>query len=192
MHEFLMTVVVSLALTGCDSKSEVAGGTKPPSGGEAATVEIKQEPAKPAAPKHPWGSFKKGSTVKIKKVSVTAGITTESTTAYTLLDVTADEAIVQEESAALGIPSKTTSKIPLKAPEGGKAAEGPKPTTGTEEIEVAGKKLKCTWSEITIDSTVSKTWICEDVPGHLVKSTSKTTGFISSSTTLEVLEFSSK
>jgi len=191
MHDFLMAAAVSLALFGCDSPSAPAVVAKPASGGEK-TVSEPAEPAKPAAAKHPWGSFKKGSTVKIKKVSVTAGITTESTTTYTLIDLTADEAVVQEESAALGIPSKTTSKIPLKAPEGGKAADGSKATTGTEEIEVAGKKLKCTWTEITVDSTVSKTWICEDVPGHVVKSTSKTSGFVSSSTTLEVLEFSAK
>ena len=195
MRDFLLSVAACVALAGCDGKTETA---KPPSGEAASTsaVAAKAEPSKSSAPKHMWGSFKKGSFAKLKTVSDTAGTKSEMTMTHTLVDLTADEAVVETEMAMTGFTNKSTNKFPLKAPEGGKAADGPKPKTGSEEIEVAGKKLKCTWTEIETENsgikTVAKSWMCEDVPGHLVKSVSKSTGAATMSSTTELVEYAVK
>lgn len=199
MREFLLSVAVCVALAGCDGKTESSSASKPAGSGDTAStsaVAAKAEPAKSAAPKHMWGSFKKGSSAKLKTVSDTAGTKSEMTMTHTLVDLTADEAVVETEMAMTGFTNKSTNKFPLKAPEGGKAVDGPKPKTGSEEIEVAGKKLKCTWTEIETEAsgikTVAKSWMCEDVPGHLVKSVSKSTGVATMASTTELVEYSVK
>ena len=199
MRDFLLSVAACVALAGCDGKTESVSSARPAeSGGAASTsaVAAKAEPGKSSAPRHMWGSFKKGSSVKLKTVSDTAGTKSEMTMTHTLVDLTADEAVVETEMAMTGFTNKSTNKFPLKAPEGGKAVDGPKPKTGTEEIEVAGKKLKCTWTEIETEAsgikTVAKSWMCEDIPGHLVKSVSKSTGAATMSSTTELVEYAVK
>ena len=203
-----LTLAVLLAagcmFVGCDNKPDSSSGTKPdpkaePAKGDAAkaTEPAKSEPAKAAVAKHPWGSFGKGSMAKLKSVTEAAGTKSESTMTYTLTDLTADEAVVEMEMAMTGFTNKTPMKFPLKAPAGdGKAVEGPKPKTGTEELELAGKKLKCTWTEMDTDAngmkTNSKTWMCDEVPGNMVKMVSKSTGAATSTTTMELVEFIKK
>ncbi len=204
MREYLMAVALCVALVGCDSKPEggaASGGGAKTDGG--AKVEggkpaegAKSEGSKAAAAKHPWASFKAGSFVKLKITSEmeVAGnkMKNESTMIQTLKEVTADSYTLETDMGIAGVP-KNEQKLPLKGPEGAKAPEGPKPKTGSEEIEVAGKKMKCTWTEMEIDAggqkMTVKTWTNEDVPGFTVKSTSK--GATSTSTT-EAVEFSSK
>jgi hypothetical protein len=198
MRDFLLSVAACVALAGCDGKTETSSTAKPASGDAASTsaVAAKADAPKSSAPKHMWASFKKGSFAKLKTVSDTAGTKSEMTMTHTLVDLTADEAVVETEMAMTGFTNKSTNKFPLKAPEGGKAADGPKPKTGSEEIEVAGKKLKCTWTEIETETsgmkTVAKSWMCEDVPGHLVKSVSKSTGAATMSSTTELVEYAVK
>jgi hypothetical protein len=196
MRDILLSVVACVALAGCDGKTESTSTTKPSGSGESAgtsAVAAKTEPAKSSAPKHLWGSFKKGSSAKLKTVTDTAGTKSEMTMTHVLVDLTADEAVVETEMAMTGFTNKSTNKFPLKAPEGGKAVDGPKPKTGSEEIEVAGKKLKCTWTEIETENagikTTAKSWMCEDVPGHLVKSVSKSSGAATMSSTTELVEY---
>jgi hypothetical protein len=199
MRELLLAVAVCVALVGCDNKPE--GGTaKPPA--DSKPGESKPADAKPAegskVAKHPWGSFKKGSFVKMKMVSEmeVAGnkMKTETTTTQTLKDLTADEAVIENEMVMANVPpQKSEIKIPLKAPEGGKAADGPKPKTGSEEIEVAGKKLKCDWTETETEvngaKTVTRVYTNHDIPGFTAKMTSKSPTM---NMTQEVVEFSSK
>lgn len=199
MRDFLLSVVACVALAGCDGKTESSSTAKPAGAGDTAStsaVAAKAETAKSSAPKHMWGSFKKGSSAKLKTVTDTAGTKSEMTMTHTLVDLTADEAVVETEMAMTGFTNKSTNKFPLKAPEGGKAVDGPKPKTGSEEIEVAGKKLKCTWTEIETENagikTTAKSWMCEDVPGHLVKSVSKSTGAATMSSTTELVEYAVK
>ena len=197
MRAILLSVAVCVALAGCDSKTESpAAGTPSVANNAAVAAAPKSEPAKSSAPKHMWGSFKKGSFAKLKTVSDTAGTKSEMTMTHTLVDLTADEAVVETEMAMTGFSNKSTNKFPLKAPEGGKAVDGPKPKTGSEEIEVAGRKLKCTWTEIETETsgikTTAKSWMCEDVPGHLVKSVSKSTGAATMSSTTELVEYAVK
>jgi hypothetical protein len=199
MRDILLSVVVCAALAGCDGKTETTSSVKPTGSGDTAStsaVAAKTETPKSSAPKHLWGSFKKGSSAKLKTVTDTAGTKSEMTMTHTLVDLTADEAVVETEMAMTGFTNKSTNKFPLKAPEGGKAVDGPKPKTGSEEIEVAGKKLKCTWTEIETETagikTTAKSWMCEDVPGHLVKSVSKSTGAATMSSTTELVEYAVK
>lgn len=196
MRETLLTLLACAALAGCDAKTETSVAPKPPASSGDVTAAPKSEPAKAAAPRHPWGSFKKGSFAKLKSVSETAGTKSEMTMTTTLVDLSAEEATVETEMAMTGFSNKTSAKHPLKAPEGGKAVDGPKPKTGSEEIEVAGRKLKCSWTEVETEAsgmkTQSKSWMCEDVPGHLVKMVSKSTGAAASATTMELVEFGVK
>src|SRR6187401_3637745 len=146
MRQFLIAVAVCASLAACDNKS---GSTASPDAAAKTDAGAKpaEQPAKSAA-KHPWGSFKKGSFVKMKSVTEMevggSKMKTETTTTQTLKDLTADEAVVENEMVMANIPpQKSELKLPLKSPEGGKTADGPKPKEGTEEIEVAGKKMKC-------------------------------------------------
>jgi hypothetical protein len=200
MRHLVLALVACTAFAGCDNGSSSAKSGEAAGGGLPAKSETgKSEPAKASAPKHPWGSFKPGSYAKLKTVSVMeiAGNKTKSETEMkqTLLEVTADEAIVEMEMSVAGTVQKTKTTIPLKGPDG-KASEGPKPRTGSEEIKVGGKSYACTWTEIESEAggnkTVTRVWQSEDVPGHTVKSVSKTAGSMSLEATTELVESVSK
>src|SRR5437867_8854105 len=114
MREFLLAVAVCVALVGCDNKPE-GGASK--DGGAKTDGGAKADGGKPAdsgskVAKHPWGSFKKGSFVKTKMVSEmeVAGnkMKTETTTTQTLKDLTADEAIIENEMVMANIPPQKT------------------------------------------------------------------------------------
>lgn len=196
MHHFVLALGVLAVLAGCGKETPPATA-----GGSAAKADpaAKAEP-KQAAPRHPWGSFKAGSYARLKSVSEMeiAGNKTKTETQmnYTLLEVTATDAVVEMEmiSGGTAMP-KNKMNMPLKGPEG-KAAEGLKPKTGSETITVGGKSYKCTWTEVETEAggnkTLTRSWMCEDVPGHLVKSVSKTTGSMSMSATTELVEAATK
>ena len=195
MREFLLSLAVCAALVGCDNKPEAPKGGGTADSGKPADAGKTAEPAKAAAAKHPWGSFKKGSFVKTKAVMTmeTPKMTTETSTTQTLKDLTADEAVVEMETVIPNVPpQKNEMKIPLKAPEG-KAADGPKPKTGSEDLEVAGKKLKCTWTETESEAngvkSVTKVWMCDDIPGHMAKMVMKSPTM---TMTTEVVGFEAK
>jgi len=204
MREYLMALALCVALVGCDNKPEggapkTDGGAKTDGGKPAEGG--KSEGSKSTAAKHPWGSFKAGSMSKLKSVSEmeVAGnkMKTETTMTYTLKSVSADEAVVEMETVTPNVPpQKMEQKFPLKAPEVKGTGEAPKVKTGSEEIEVAGKKFKCTTSEVDSEAngmkTSTKTWMSDDVPGHLVKSVTKMSGATSGTTTMELVEFAVK
>jgi hypothetical protein len=207
MREFILAVAVSAALIGCDNKSEGAGKppadgaktgetAKPAEGGKSGETAGKAAEGSKVA-KHPWGSFKKGSFVKTKMVNEmeVAGkkIQTETTTTETLKDVSADEAVIEVERTAANQTTKTERKEPLKAAAGGVPGDAPKPKTGSEEIEIAGKKLKCDWVETETDvagaKTVSRVYTNPDIPGFNAKITVKSPTM---SMTQEVVDYASK
>jgi hypothetical protein len=194
MREILLSLAVCVALAGCDnngsstSSAPKDGAARTDGGTKAA------EPVKAAA-KHPWGSFKKGSFVKTKTVMdmTSPAMKTETTTTTTLKDLTADEAVLEMETAMPNLPpTKMEQKFPLKAPEG-KAADGPKPKTGSEEIEVAGKKMKCDWTETESEAngvkSVTRVYTNQDIPGFTAKMVMKNA---SMTMTTEVVEYSAK
>jgi len=194
MRHYALAVAGIVALIGCDPKEAPKAGGGAPAGGAPEA----REPAKAAAPKHPWGSFKKGSFARMKSVTEMdlAGTRnrTEMTLTYTLKDLTADEAIVETEMVMANVPpQKSEMKMPLKAPDGKAAGDAPKSKSGTEEIDVAGKKMKCAWTETETDAggtkTLTKVYTNEDVPGFTVKTVSKSPTMTS---TMDVVEFGSK
>ena len=196
MRHSIIALWLWLAVPGCD-KSETPAAAR-----EAKATSAEAPAAKPMAsvPRHPWGSFKPGSFAKLKSVTEMeiAGNKnkTEMQMNYTLLDLGADEAVVEMETVSAGFSNKTTTKFPLKASEGGKAADAPRPRTGTEEVQAAGKSFKCTWTEMETEQggskTVTKVWQCEDVPGFTVKSTTKTSGATSMQSSMELVEYAVK
>ena len=197
MQHFVIAAVAVLGLAACDNS---ASSSKPATGTTAAASESpKAEAPRQSAPKHPWGAFKPGSYAKYKTTSEMeiAGTKnkTETEMKQTLLEVTADEAIVEMEMSVAGNVNKVKTPMPLKAP-AGKAADGPKPKTGSEEIKAGGKSYKCTWTEMETEAngnkTVTKVWSSEDVPGFMVKSESKTSGTMSMVSTTELVESAAK
>jgi hypothetical protein len=136
-----------------------------------------------------WKDFGKGSWVTMKGTTKMdfggqkQEIATETKT--TLLEKTADKLTIEVESSAMGQTQKQTQDIPLKADPN---AEKPDVKTkelgkGEEEIEVNGKKIKCSWIETEFEveqqgmtsKGVNKIWTNKDVPGHTVKLTMKLT-----------------
>jgi hypothetical protein len=195
MREFLLAMAVSAALIGCDNKPE--GGAKPPSeGAKAGEFGKPAEAAKPT--KHAWGSFKAGSFVKLKSVNEMeiggSKKTTETTTTQTLKDVTADDAVVEKETAIDKAPAtKMEVKYPLRPLESGRVGDAPKPKTGSEEVVIAGKKMTCDWTETETDingaKTVTRIYTNPEIPGFTAKMTVKSPTI---SFTEEVVEFSAK
>jgi len=194
MRHIVLGMAVLAVLMGCEGKEEPKGAGGTSGTGSSTPGADSKSGGTSAVAKHPWGSFKKGSFTKMKSVTEMSGNKTELTMTYTLKDLTPDEAIVETEMVMANMaPQKNQQKIPLKAPEAKHTADGPKPKTGTEEIEVAGKKMKCQWSETETDAggakTVTKVYTCEEVPGFTVKTVTKNPSMTS---TMEVVEFSAK
>ena len=111
MRQFLFAVAVCASLAACDNSSGSSGSS--PATPKEGAKPAESQPAKSVA-KHPWGSFKKGSSAKLKTVTDTAGNKSEMTMTHTLVDLTADEAVVETEMAMTGFTNKSTNKFPLK------------------------------------------------------------------------------
>lgn len=195
MRETLLAVAVCVALVGCDNKPAAGGGGTTSTAGGTKDAGTKDSGTKAAVAKHPWGSFKKGSFVKTKSLMemTSPAMKTETTTTQTLKDLTADDAVIETETVITGVPpQKSEMKLPLKGPEG-KAADGPKPKTGSEEIQVAGKKMKCDWTETESEAngvkSVTRVYTNQDIPGFTAKMVMKNPTM---TMTTEVVEFSSK
>jgi hypothetical protein len=116
-----------------------------------------------------WSKFKAGSWVKCKAEIENGGnkmvLPTETT--FTLLEVDDKQVVIEEltvntlqpkDSPKQEKPKKRTTKATRKQKEG-------ETKEGDEEIEVAGKKLACHWTEVTGVSGSVKTWVSPEVPG---------------------------
>jgi hypothetical protein len=64
---------------------------------------------------------------------------------------------------------------------------------GTEEIEVAGKKIKAKWTETKTKQgdtvTTVKVWTSDEIPGHQVKLMTSTSGPNKVTAESELIEF---
>ncbi len=92
-------------------------------------------------------------------------------TQHTLLELTADKAVVEQKNqvSANGMdqPESTEKEELFKGRD-----KDPITITkeGDEEIEVAGKKLKCHWIEGTQKEThMVKFWVSKEIPGGIAK-----------------------
>jgi len=195
----VLAIAASL-LSACGGGSDTSKNADAPKTGDA-TKPSKSAPSKPANTSA-WGSFKVGSYVTYK-TTVSAqvmGHSTDTTTQVkqTLADLTADKAVIDIETTAMGTTSKTRTEVPLtgSAPAGGAGSASvpnASASTGSETITVAGKSLDCKTYEAETDTAgtkvKTKTWMSDQVPGFLVKSVATSTGTMSSTTTMEVVDF---
>ena len=200
MSRLLMCTILALFLTAC------SGGEAPKTGTEPGKPETKTEAPKTEKKTdavHPWAKFNVGSSSKMK-TSVTTTVagkpmSTSTTMKQTLLEKTADKAIVEIETSVMGTSTKTKTEIPLATTGNPALANVTNPANlkeGSEDVTVGGKTLKCKWVEFESSqngSTVSsKVWTSEDVPGMMVKSVTKVTGNVPTETTTELVEFEAK
>ena len=149
-----------------------------------------------------WSKFKVGSFVTMKMETETGGNKTEMENTTTLVELTKEKAVIETKGHMMmggnkiDIPAnKREIPAKVKKAEGGKG-EGPKAKEGNEEIEVGGKKVKCKTVEADTEAsgmkTHSKTWMCEEIPGHVAKMESHSEGAMKSSTKMWADKWESK
>jgi hypothetical protein len=171
------------------------GGTTPATGGGSGGTA-------PVVAKHPWGNFKKGSFVTMKTTSVTKmanmdPMTSESEMTQTLTDLDADNATVEMKMKVAGADMAPNSiKMPLKATGVAGAVTTKPKDLPDEKLTVAGKTLNCKVTEMETkqgnNTSVTKMWRCEDVPGFTVKTVTKMTGDMEMESTMELTAFEVK
>jgi hypothetical protein len=117
-----------------------------------------------------WASCKVGSWAKLRMDMDRGGQKFESHMTYTLLELKEDVAVIEitgkSKVGAQEFPIPAT-KQEIKAKES--ADQVKIAGEGDEEIEVAGKKLKCRWYEYRSKSgdkeTKGKVWMAKEIPG---------------------------
>jgi len=121
-----------------------------------------------------WSGCKPGSWVKMKMVLERGGKKGESDMTYTLLELKDDMAVVE----VAGISRFGEKEYPISAQKQEIKAKEPADKTkiekeGDEEIEVAGKKLKCHWYEysnkVGDKESKGKAWMSMDIPGGVAR-----------------------
>ncbi len=206
-------LVLSLACLGLCLPALAQSGGKPeakpaakPQTGEPKTGEhkaggdTKGEKVENPEYKH-WSQFKPGAYSKIKMTSEFGGTKTESMMTTKLKTVTPDKCEIEITTVTMingkehAMPPQTRdihAKIAKADADSYNNPEG-KVKDGKEEITVAGKAWKTQWFEVVTkvgETTAnSKTWICEDVPGRVVKLTTESKGQVAMTTAGELIEF---
>lgn len=203
MHPLRMVALilaVSPALGGCGS------GT---TAGKASAVAVADPAASPGERvENPlytsWSGFKKGTSVKYREVTASAGGTKSVLTkTYTLTDLTPELATVEMQVTTHDPDGKKTENPPLPfknvkmvtLPPGTKKSEmgkaGPLLEEGAEAVQLAGKQYKTTWyktkGHTEAGELLIQIWSSGEVPGGLVKSVSRLVDG-RSTTTVELVE----
>lgn len=134
-----------------------------------------------------WSKFKAGTWVTYKQTTDVAGNKSQTESTTKLLEVTAEKCVletsVKMEVAGQKIEQPAMKRdVPAKFEKGnpvpqGEVKDAPKPKEGTENVTVSGNELKCRTVELEYDANgmkgVNKSWVCEDVPGMMVKNENK-------------------
>ncbi len=99
-----------------------------------------------------WSKCKAGASVKLSIVSEAAGNKTEMTMTSKLVSIDKDKAVVETATSMMVGGQKmdqpaTKTEIPAKVKKVEPAKDAVKPKEGDEEVEAAGKKYKCHWTE---------------------------------------------
>jgi hypothetical protein len=154
-----------------------------------------------------WSKFKKGTSVTMKTITTGSGVTSEIRSTSTLVAVGADKVVVEYTSVTTvsGMELKlpvTTREIPktiAKVKEVKKDKDAPNTPKevaneeGAETLKALGQEFKTKWRsnkvEVAGTTSVSKVWLCDDVPGMMVKMESTVTGAVASTTKMELVEF---
>ncbi|HVE38898.1 MAG TPA: hypothetical protein VNM14_03355 [Planctomycetota bacterium] len=118
-----------------------------------------------------WASFKVGSWVKFKTEIEANGnkMALPVETTMTLLELD-EKQVVIEEMTVNTLQPKDSPKQEKAKKRTYKATRRQKDgdlKEGDEEIEVAGKKLACHWTEVTGVGGSVKTWVTPEVPGFV-------------------------
>lgn len=149
-----------------------------------------------------WSSLKAGTTVTYKSTNEFAGNKSEVTITHKLVEVGADKAVVETSTvttvAGMEIKGPALKRdVPKQVdlPEGKKAGDAAKPEgtfeEGTEEVKVGGATYKTKWYKFKTEKPVQasgQVWVCDEVPGQLVKMVTKIEGQVAGSTTMELVE----
>ena len=154
-----------------------------------------------------WLKHKKGPSITLKTTS-TGDATSETVTTTALLEVGNDKVVV-EMSGSTKIsgmefktpPTKREVAKTFELPEGTKKEdfrEGGKPKgtyeEGTETLKVAGAEYKTKWYKYKVEigqvKGDAKLWVCDDVPGTMVKMEMTTVAAgVTSKSTMELIDF---
>jgi hypothetical protein len=141
-----------------------------------------------------WSGFKKGAWVKHKMTNEMTGFKSEMENTTKLEDLTADKAVIETVMVMSGnkLPAQKRD-VPAKVKTEAAKGDAPKPKEGDEEIEIAGKKVKCHWVETTTETngnkTVAKVWQSKDIPGGMAKMEANTTGAATSKMVMVAVEW---
>lgn len=158
-----------------------------------------------------WAKCKPGASVTIKGNTEAMGQKTAQTMVTKLVEITPEKAVVEttmtmevmgqkmaqpaqkrDVPAEIQAPKEGQPKIDPAMVEKAKAA-AKDAKKGTDTVTVAGKTLECTTVEMDNEQNGikahTKIWNSDQIPGGMVKMTSKTSGAMESTTTMEVVEF---
>lgn len=117
-----------------------------------------------------WSNCKAGSWVKFKLEAEQAGQKISIEMTRTLSELTAEKAVIEQKNKTS---INGTAQPEQTEKEDVPSGNDPNPTKiekeGDEEVEVAGKKIKCHWIEGTQGEGKVKFWLTKDVPGGVVK-----------------------
>ncbi|WZP00974.1 hypothetical protein EP7_002636 [Isosphaeraceae bacterium EP7] len=135
-----------------------------------------------------WAKAKVGTSVTYREIVITKGVRAESTRRATLAKLTPEKAVIDEETfeTVNGKPKVITSitldyrkglillpgmtKEQVENPGKGKKA-------GLETVKVLGKDYKASWYETEAPTdhgpAVGRTWVSDEVPGKILKSSMK-------------------
>jgi len=117
-----------------------------------------------------WAEHKIGSSVKLKLEMEAQGVKVSVQSIHTLVEAGKDKVVVEQKTkvTANGMeqPEQTEKEEILRDKEKNPIKIEKE---GDEEIEVAGKKLKCHWIEGTQKESKVKFWLSKEIPGGVAK-----------------------
>ncbi len=144
-----------------------------------------------------WKDCKLGSWVKTRLEVDQAGQKMEMTVTYTLVELTAEKAVVEQKgvmkAAGQERPINRKEDVPAK-----KEKLAPYEKKGEEEIEAGGKKLKCQViliAEQSADGNAkvkTRMWVSKEVPGGMAKGDFTPEGAEKPAGTIVALEWEKK
>ena len=116
-----------------------------------------------------WASFKVGSWVKFKTEIENGGnkMALPIETTMTLLELDEKQAVIEEVTVNTMQPkdSPKQEKAKKRTYKATRKQKDGELKEGDEEIEIAGKKLACHWTEVKAAGGGSKVWVSPEVPG---------------------------
>ena len=139
-----------------------------------------------------WSPFKAGTSVKLKEVAESGTITE---TLLTLIEVDEKKAVVEARVVRFSRGMKAEMPVERReitalVPKEDLQPQGQLLDTGEEEIQVAGRRILCRWTEVReAANVIVRTWTNSEVPGGIVRREIRTEGPTPSVIRLELVEW---